>query len=278
MKEESLEIAFSSCPNDTFIYHAWAYNLINSNLKIMPTLLDIDELNHAAIKGRYPITKISTFCLGLVSDKYRLLESGCAISHKIGPKLIAKKPISSLKNFHVAIPGKETTANLLLNITLGKQRKTSVIPYYKIVQAVLDDTCDCGVLIHESGSSFDILLKKHGLIEVADLGYLFYKKYSCPIPLGVAVAKRDFAETTISSINQAIKDSLTYAYKNPKESLPYILSKSQEKEVDIVQKHIDLYVTKETFKISSEGIKAINILLEQAIDLKLLPKRALQFL
>ncbi len=272
----NLEFAFSPCPNDTFAFDGWVHKKIQADFAVQPALHDIWELNIQALKGRYPISKVSAYCLGKITKEYAMLPTGCALGFHAGPKLIAKRPLAAAKlsDYTIAVPGEHTSAHLLLEILLGKPKKIIFLPYHQIVPAILNGLCDGGVIIHETRFSYH----QYGLIEVADLGELFSKEYGLPIPLGMVVIKRSLGKGFAQIITRIIQSSIAFAKMNPRSSLDYVTELSQEKDKAIIQKHIDLYVNADTYEISKQSLQAIETLFQVAIDRKLLDRSALEFM
>lgn len=270
-----LEIAYSPCPNDTFCFDALINKKIDAPFTPLPVLADIQQLNSWAYEKRYPVTKVSTYCLGKITKDYVLLPSGAAISHT-GPKLIAKTAIdlATLKNKTIAIPGLDTTAYLLFRAIFGNAGKFIPCRYEQIVPLVTSGEADVGLIIHETR----FLFEKFGLVELADLGSLFYECYHCPVPLGVIVARRDLSPSLLKEISHAINRSVSFALSQPESSQNYVLTHSQEKDPVIVKQHIETYVNQETVCISEQGMQAITTLFDLAIGQDLLPKEAKAFL
>jgi 1,4-dihydroxy-6-naphthoate synthase len=273
---KKLQFAFSPCPNDTFAFDALVHDKIKSSIAVEPFLFDIEKLNAFACEKRFPITKVSAFCLGKLTKDYVLLESGIAAGFGVGPKLIAKNtfPLSELNNKVVAIPGTNTTANLLLQLLLPKPKAIITLPYDQITQALLTNTCDAGVIIHETRFSFASM----GLHELADLGSLFTERFNCPIPLGAIVGLRSLGKDMLKEISRAIKQSVIFAKNNPKSSWEYVFRHAQEKDEQMIKQHIDLYVNDETIQASKPTLKAFSILFKEAIKQNLLDSSALNFL
>ncbi|MBS0654688.1 MAG: 1,4-dihydroxy-6-naphthoate synthase [Verrucomicrobia bacterium] len=266
-----LDIAYSPCPNDTFCFDAWVHGKIDSCVKPRPTLADIQQLNAWAYEKRYPVTKVSTYCLGNITKDYLMLPSGAAIS-PTGPKLIAQVPfdLSSMKGRTVAIPGLDTTAYLLFRILFGDEAQVIPCRYDEILSCICKGEADIGLIIHETRFIFQNV----GLIELADLGTLYTERYHCPIPLGVIAARRDLPSSLIEQISSSIEESVHFALLNPASSKPYVLSNAQETDENVIKQHIETYVNQETLHMSKEATKAINTFFELAIDHALLPKEA----
>ena len=152
----NLKVAFSPCPNDTFIFHAWLKGLISSPINIQPVLEDVQTLNELAMQKRYPVSKISCYCLGLIEDEYQMLSSGAALGYGCGPKIIAKDkfPLEELGSKRIAIPGRQTTAHFLLDLLAPKPIEKRFCSYNEIADLIRSGAVDCGLIIHESRFTF----------------------------------------------------------------------------------------------------------------------------
>src|SRR5258705_9620870 len=114
-----LTLGFSPCPNDTFIFDALVNKKIDAEgLEFDVVLEDVETLNQWAINGRLDVTKLSFPAFFQSLDKYVLLNSGAALGKGVGPLLISKYETENTKyeinEKTIAIPGINTTANLLL--------------------------------------------------------------------------------------------------------------------------------------------------------------------
>ena len=274
MKKE-LSVGFSSCPNDTFIFDAWVHNKIDSKITAQPAIADVQELNQQAFFGRYPVTKLSTFCLGKVTDLYGLLPVGGAIGDNSGPKIVAYDAIDP-KDFHMktlAIPGFDTTAFLTFRVLFPEVKSIISCRYDEVAPMVLARKADLGLIIHETRFTY----QKSGLVECADLGMEFYKRFQTPLPLGVIAASRSLDEATIQEVIRSITQSIAYAKKHPESSQKFINDLSIEKNSSIIKQHIDLYVNQETEQLSQAGFEAIDMLFERARSLQLLDTSSKNF-
>ncbi|MBS0635256.1 MAG: hypothetical protein JSR37_07315 [Verrucomicrobia bacterium] len=263
-----MKIAYSPCPNDTFSLDAWIHGKIASTIKPEPILADIQQLNAWAYQAVHPVTKVSCFTFGKISQKYALLPSGAAIC-KSGPKIIAKERFSAseLSKKRILIPGLDTTAYLLLRTLCPEPKEIGVARYDEIISKILADEADCGLIIHETRFSFE----EAGFVEICDLGELFMKHFDCPVPLGVFVAKKEAYKEAAANL----KASIQFALDNPESSYDYVRRLSQEKDKHIIQQHIQTYVTKDTLQITEEGMRAIQTLFQLGVEQKLLPIDAL---
>nr|WP_301553523.1 1,4-dihydroxy-6-naphthoate synthase [Desulfuribacillus stibiiarsenatis] len=270
-----LKIAYSPCPNDTFIYHAWAHGLVPDAPPLDITYADINITNDlAANTNDFDIIKISYAALPWVLEKYTLLPCGGALGRGCGPLVLTKqangdsRDPSSLIGKRVAIPSDRSTAYLLFRLWASQQVKGAIdiqiMPFEKIMPAVRDGIIDAGLVIHEARFTY----QDYGLQLVADLGRWWESDTGLPIPLGAIVAKRGL---DISSITQWIRSSLEYAWKNPDVSREYILQHAQEMSYDVAKAHIELYVNSFSFNLGEEGFAAVKTLLRRAVDELLIP-------
>lgn len=263
-------LAYSPCPNDTFIFDALVNGKIDTEgLSFEVTLDDVESLNSKAFKPVYDITKISLFAYAFVSDVYQLLRSGAALGKGAGPLLISdhhvEDPSSQISS--VAIPGKYTTANLLLSLYYpGFSNKRSML-FSEIENAVLRKETDAGVIIHENRFTYE----QKGLLKVADLGEMWENDTGLPIPLGAIAIRRDLPGELKRKINSLIRKSIEYAFANPGSSLNYVQEHAREMEAEVVQKHIGLYVNESSRNLQEKDLEAVKVLFEKAGALNLIP-------
>lgn len=218
MNTTTLTLGFSSCPNDCFIFDALIHNKINTEgLKFIPVIEDVEALNKRALQAKrkksdsLDITKLSFFALAKAASGYTLLDAGSALGFGVGPLLISKRKFSNeeLKNkkLKVAIPGKNTTANLLFSLAYPHLKDKTEVLFSAIEELVLKDRFDLGVIIHEGRFTY----KKKGLIKVTDLGEWWEEKTKFPIPLGGITTRKKFSAVLREKINRVIRRSVQYA-------------------------------------------------------------------
>jgi len=258
-----LSLGFSTCPNDTFIFDALVHNKIDSEgLEFELLLADVEELNKIAFKGEIDITKLSYHAYAYVAQNYKLLGSGSALGSNNGPLLISKHKIypDEIEDLNIAIPGKYTTANLLLSIAYPAALYKKEYLFSDIEEVVLSGEVDAGLIIHENRFTYE----KKGLRKIIDLGEFWEEKTKMPIPLGGIVVHRNLPIETQQKINRLVKSSLEYAYKNPRSSVAFMKQYAQEMNEEIMQKHIDLYVNDYSLDLGEKGKSAIKKLYQDA--------------
>lgn len=272
-----MKIAFSPCPNDTFIFHAWVHGLIPGAPKLDVTYADIDITNSLAASSKGPdVVKISYAALPWVLSEYALLPCGGALGRGCGPLVLtsdlaaADKGADVLSGQRVAVPSERSTAYLLFRLWAaqnvpGGVGEIVVMPFNEIMPAVRDGKIDAGLVIHEARFTYP----KYNLKLLADLGNWWESETNLPIPLGAIVARRSM---DLEAIADWIRKSVRYAWANPKASQEYVLQHAQELSVEVANAHINLYVNEFSEHLGEKGYEAIEALLGRAAQEGLVPK------
>ena len=257
---QTIKIGFSPCPNDTFIFEALVNNRIDTlGLAFEYVLDDVQTLNEWALAEKLPVSKVSYGVLSAITDDYKILNAGSALGNGVGPLLIRNKSMSEEDFFckPVAIPGENTTANLLFSFAYPQVKNKQYLRFDEIENYVLENK-GCGVIIHENRFTY----AGKGLEKISDLGAVWEEKTGSAIPLGGIVISRDLDVGLQIKIDSLIKQSLEYAFKNYRQTLPeFVTCHAQEMSEEIMRKHIDLYVNEYTLNLGEQGKKAIETLL-----------------
>ncbi len=250
-----LTFGYSPCPNDTFAFHALTHGLVAAPFRIRPVLLDIEELNRRAHTGEFDLTKLSVGAFAAVGDRYRLLRSGAALGHGVGPLVVARTPMTldEATSGRVAIPGMETTAYRLLRLAAPRLADVVELRYDRILGAVERGDVEAGLIIHESRFTY----ADHGLVKVVDLGDWWERETGLPVPLAGICARQDLDEATCQAAEVAIRASVQYAFDHPEASRSYVRAHAQEMSEDVCAQHIALYVNAHSLDIGDEGLRAI---------------------
>jgi 5,8-dihydroxy-2-naphthoate synthase len=262
-----LRLAFSPCPNDTFVFHALVHGLVEGAPSFDVTYADVDITNTAAQNGEFDLVKVSYAALPWVLDQYELLPCGGALGRGCGPLVLTRSGAESLEGQHVAVPGDRTTAYLLMRLWSASAPPASVtvVPFAAIMPAVAAGEYDAGLVIHEARFTYP----RYGLRAMVDLGEWWEADTGLPIPLGAILARRgvvDPAEATAW-----VRASVRSAWATPAASAEYVLEHAQEMEPDVVRQHIELYVNAFTEDLGAEGYAAVNALLQRAAAAALVP-------
>jgi 1,4-dihydroxy-6-naphthoate synthase len=255
--EQQLTIGYSPCPNDTYIFYALVHGKVRvPGITFRERLEDVETLNQLALGGALDLTKISYHALGHLRDRYALLRSGGALGRGCGPLLVAKPGtrLDDIRTGTVAIPGKLTTAWLLLRLYDPALTNIVVMTFDRIMQAVAEGTVTAGLIIHESRFTYPF----YQLEKLLDLGEWWEQYSGLPLPLGGILGKRSLGADILLKVEEAIRESLRYARTHPAEVLDYVKRHSQEMDETVMLKHIDLYVNDLSLDLGSEGTAAVQ--------------------
>ncbi|HTG71292.1 MAG TPA: 1,4-dihydroxy-6-naphthoate synthase [Candidatus Udaeobacter sp.] len=270
-----MNIAFSPCPNDTFVFHAWTHGLIPGAPELNVTYADIDITNHWAANSEGPeVMKISYAALPWVLSDYKLLPCGGALGRGCGPLVLTNNSEgetnpATLAGKRVAVPSERSTAYLLFRLWAARHvpggiGEIVVMPFHEIMPAVRDGHIDAGLVIHEARFTYP----SYGLSMLIDLGSWWESDTGLPIPLGAIIAKRSLDTAAIAGW---IRASVDYAWTHPEASQPYIMTHAQELSPDVAKAHIDLYVNEFTADLGEDGYASITALLGRAAEEGLVP-------
>jgi len=256
-----LTLGFSPCPNDTFIFDALVHHKIDTEgLEFEVVFADVEQLNKWAFQAKLDITKLSYNAFTHCVNDYVLLDSGSALGNNCGPLLIKKPNTILTKDSKIAIPGKYTTANMLLNIAFPENKNKVESLFSEIENQVLEGIVDAGLIIHESRFTY----KDKGLDKVSDLGEFWEIETALPIPLGGIVMKRELPLSEQNKIARVLRKSVVYAFENPNSSADFVRCHSQEMEKEVVDAHIALYVNDYSISLGEKGRRAVELLFKKS--------------
>ncbi|WP_139491737.1 1,4-dihydroxy-6-naphthoate synthase [Brevibacillus dissolubilis] len=271
-----MKIAFSPCPNDTFVFHAWVHGLIPGAPELDVMYADIDITNGLAANptpDTPEVMKISYAALPWVLEDYALLPCGGALGRGCGPLVLTEEGLTDpavLAGRRVAVPSERSTAYLLFRLWAaqnvpGGVGEIVVMPFHEIMPAVRDGKIDAGLVIHEARFTY----QNYGLNMLTDLGNWWEGDTGLPIPLGAIIARRTL---DLKAIEGWIRASVEHAWANPEMTRDYVMCHAQELAPEVAQAHIDLYVNKFTADLGEDGYAAIATLLNRAAEEGLVPK------
>ncbi|MGV8074900.1 MAG: 1,4-dihydroxy-6-naphthoate synthase [Syntrophobacteraceae bacterium] len=261
--DQVLRLGYSPCPNDTYIFCALAEKRISTlPYRLDVTLADVEELNRRAREQALDITKVSIHAILHLLEHYWLLRAGGAIGRGCGPLLVASKPIKveELRDKSIAVPGRLTTANLLLQLSDIHRGQVVEMPFDRIMPAIAAGKVEAGVIIHEGRFTYPLM----GLELILDLGQWWESKMGLPLPLGGIIMKRNLGTDAARFVETKIRESLLCARRSPDAAWPYIRAHAQEMEHDIIRRHIDMFVNDFSLEAGEEGKEAVRGLLRAA--------------
>lgn len=258
-----LTLAFSPCPNDTYIFDALVHQKIDTEgLEFEYFMEDVEKLNKGAFREIPDITKLSFHAFLHLAGKYLLLDSGAALGFGAGPLVISKnlKHFNELKGKTVAIPGVNTTANLLFSLAMKEPVNKRELLFSEIEDAILAGEVDAGVIIHESRFTYQL----KGLHKLIDLGEYWEQQTGSPVPLGGIAAHNRLGNEVMAKVNRIIRRSIEYANQHKGELNEFIRCNAREMDDAVMQKHIDLYVNEFSVSLGLKGKTAVNQMFELA--------------
>ncbi|WBP87459.1 1,4-dihydroxy-6-naphthoate synthase [Kitasatospora cathayae] len=272
---ERLSIAYSPCPNDTFVFHAWAHGEVPGADAPEVTFADIDVTNGLAERGELDVLKISYGALPWVLAEYALLPCGGALGRGCGPLVLTLPGVGSpgdLAGKTVAVPSERSTAYLLFRLWAARAvpggfGEIVVLPFHEIMPAVQDGRVDAGLVIHEARFTY----QQYGLHSLADMGEAWERETGLPIPLGAIVARRSLGAERLRELAATIRASVRQAWADPSASREYVLAHAQEMDPAVADQHIGLYVNEFTADLGEEGYEAVRALLTRAAAEGLVP-------
>jgi 1,4-dihydroxy-6-naphthoate synthase len=254
--ERTVRIGHSPDPDDAFMFYALTAGIVRiPGVRIEHVLEDIETLNRRSRTGELEVTAVSFATYLLIAEQYRMMDPGASMGKGYGPILVARRPIpvAEIERHVVAIPGKHTTAALLLRIFVGDPPLIEVA-FDKIPQAVLEGQADLGLLIHEG----QITHQQMGLTKVLDLGEAWQRDSGLPLPLGVNVMRRDLGEDLHRALSQGLRESIAWAHDNVDEALEYAMRYGRGIDKETCRRFVLMYVNDFTLALGAEGRAAIE--------------------
>lgn len=277
--DRTLSLAFSPCPNDTFVFDAWVHGRLPDAALPAPDVrfADIDITNGLAERGELDVMKVSYAVLPWVLEEYALLPCGGALGRGCGPLVLTRTAAdaASLSGKRVAVPSERSTAYLLFRLWAAEEvpggvGEVVVMPFHEIMPAVRDGAVDAGLVIHEARFTY----QEYGLHKLADMGEHWETTTGLPIPLGAIIAKRSLGDAVLRGLASTISASVRAAWAAPEVSRPYVLEHAQEMGAGVADQHIGLYVNEFTEALGPDGYGAVRGLLTRAADEGLVPPLA----
>jgi 1,4-dihydroxy-6-naphthoate synthase len=268
---QTLTIGYSPCPNDTFIFYALIHGKVAvPGIRFREQLEDVETLNRMALEGTLDFTKISYHALGHLREQYALLRSGGALGRGCGPLVVARPGtgLADLRSGKVAIPGRLTTAYLLLRLYDPLITNITVMSFDRIMHAVSQGEATAGLIIHESRFTYPL----YKLEKLLDLGEWWERYSGLPIPLGGILGKRSLGREVLLRVEDGIRESLHYANTHPDEVLQYCKQHSQEMDEQVMKQHIDLYVNDFSLDLGRDGLEAVRRLFLEAETRGVVPR------
>ena len=268
-----ISIAHSPDSDDAFMFYGLATNKVRvPGVKFTHTLTDIETLNHRAInEAFYDVTAISFHAYPYLQDNYTLMACGGSVGEGYGPMIVSsrKLPLPQLKKTRIAVPGTLTTAYLTLKL-FAPEIETAVVPFDKIIPAVVAGEFEAGLIIHEGQLTY----ANDGLTKLLDLGQWWREQTGLPLPLGGNAIRRSLGAETLSSTTNALRDSIQHALDHREEALAYAMQFARDLDSTLANRFVGMYVNERTLNYGPDGREAIQKLLNMGFDRGIIPNRA----
>ena len=268
---DKITLAHSPDSDDAFMFYGLATNKIaTGDLHFQHLLKDIQTLNEEAMRGTYDVTAISFHAYAYVADKYALLPHGASIGDNYGPIVVSREPAkpTDIPNLKIAIPGKLTSAFLVLRI-FNSDFKYEVVPFDKIIDAVQNGSCDAGLLIHEG----QLFYQSKRLHKVLDLGEWWHEKHGLPLPMGGNVIRRDLGPARIKEVSRLLRESINYSLAHRQDALQYAMQFARDMEPELADRFVGMWVNDLTLDYTSRGREAVRQLLDEGFEQGIIPQR-----
>jgi 1,4-dihydroxy-6-naphthoate synthase len=258
----AITIAHTPDSDDAFMFYAITKGLVSSPaLNIAHVLKSIQSLNQDALNGTYEMSAISFGAYPSIADKYALMPCGACMGLKYGPMVLARREIAleDLPKLNIAIPGRQTTAFLALQI-LAPQVEATVLPFDEIASAVKAGRFDAGLVISEA----QLIYEKLGLCKVVDLGEWWFDQTGLPMPLGGNVVRKDLDNQIKGELIELFQQSIKFALANRDEAVEFAMQYARGMKFEEALKFVGMYVNELTVDYGATGERALRLLYEKA--------------
>src|SRR5215210_2570127 len=267
----TITVAHSPDSDDAFMFYALATNKIETgDIQFTHVLEDIQSLNEKAMRGVYDVTAISFHAYAYIAERYALLPHGASIGDNYGPIVVARESVSpaDLSKLKVAVPGVLTSAFLALRI-FNPSFAYEVIPFDQIINAVQEERCDAGLLIHEG----QLFYQQMGLHKVLDLGEWWHEKTGLPLPMGGNVIRRDLGPELMRKVSGYLHESIRYSLDHREDALAYAMQFARDMETALADRFVSMWVNDLTLDYTERGREAVRRLLAEGFERGIITNR-----
>ncbi|MBI4970782.1 MAG: ABC transporter substrate-binding protein [Candidatus Omnitrophica bacterium] len=265
-----IRVGHSPDADDAFMFYAIKYGKVKTGgLKLVDVIEDIESLNHRAINSELEVTAMSLHAYAYAAKNYDIMTCGVSMGDGYGPVVVTKARNSKFEiRNSIAVPGRLTTAYLLLKLWNKNWKEIQFLPFDKIIPAVKKGTVDAGLIIHEG----QIRFKEFGLTKLVDLGEWWMKKTKLPAPLGIDAVRKDLGSASQKKLTRILKDSIQYALEHRKPAIQYSMKYGRGMKTEIADRFVGMYVNDWTIDMGPKGKRAVRELLKRGAAAGLIPK------
>jgi 1,4-dihydroxy-6-naphthoate synthase len=267
-----IRLGHSPDPDDAFMFWALVADKVDTRgFEFEHVLRDIQTLNEWALEGKLETTAISLHAYPYVQDRYTVLPHGASIGSGYGPVVVASEPLTreQLQSAEIAIPGRMTTAFLVLRLYLGGDFAYRDVPFDRILDEVKAGRAEAGLLIHEGQLTYGA----EGLQKAVDLGEWWLLETGLPLPLGINVARRDLGPELLRDLSEVLRESILAGLEHRAEAMEYALGFGRGLDSELADRFVGMYVNEYTCDYGEEGRAAVAELLRRGDELGAFPAR-----
>ena len=267
-----MEISVGHTPDadDAFMFYGmFTGNVTSPDFTVTHVIEDIENLNRKAVSPKLDVTAVSVHACAHIPE-YTILRSGGSFGIGYGPIVTATREmtINELQNAKIAIPGKMTSAFLLLQLMIGKFDYVEM-NFSDIPTAVKNGKVDAGLVIHETQLSYS----NEGIIKVLDTGEWWNETTNgLPVPLGINVMKDSFGLEKIKKFDKFLQESIRFGLKHVDDAIEYAMKYGRGKPRDLIEKFVKMYVNDVTVNMGESGEESIRKFFDMAVEKNLVPK------
>lgn len=298
MSKQLIRLGHSPDPDDAFMFYGLANGAVDSGaFEFEHILRDIQTLNDWAAEGKLEVTAVSVHAYAELRERYAILSSGASMgateladyvrpdgtrvppvsssqTGAHGPMVVCREAIdpAELSGKRIAIPGRQTSAYLALQLAVG-QVEVEPVMFDEIIPAVADGRFDAGLIIHEGQLTY----AQAGLTCVLDLGRWWFDQTALPLPLGCNVIRRDLGDTAMKQVSEILKRSILYSLEHRTEAVAYALQFGRGLDLDLADRFVGLYVNDWTVDYGPAGRQAVERFLKRGEEAGLVAGGTLEF-
>ena len=267
-----MEISVGHTPDadDAFMFYGmFSGNVISPDFTVTHVIEDIENLNRKAVSPKLDVTAVSVHACAYIPE-YTILRSGGSFGIGYGPIVTATKEmtINELQKAKIAIPGKMTSAFLLLQLMIGKFDYVEM-NFSDIPTAVKNGNVDAGLVIHETQLSYS----NEGIIKVLDTGEWWNEiTNGLPVPLGINVMRNRFGLEIIKKFDKFLQESIEFGLMHIDDAIEYAMKYGRGKPRELIKKFVKMYVNDVTINMGENGEKSIRRFFDMATEKNLIPK------
>ena len=266
-----MDISVGHTPDadDAFMFYGMFSGKVSSTIfSVTHVIEDIENLNRKAVTPELDVTAVSVHACAYIPG-YTILRSGGSFGIGYGPIVTSTKEMSidEMQKGRIAIPGKMTSAFLLLQLMIGKFDYVEM-NFTDIPAAVKTGKVDAGLVIHETQLSYS----QEGIDKVLDIGEWWDKTTGgLPVPLGINVMRDSFGIETIRKFDKFLQESIQFGLEHTSDAIDYAIEYGRGKPRELIEKFVKMYVNDVTVNMGKSGEKSIRKLFDMAKQKNLVP-------